>query len=115
MSIMNSKLGVIAATGVAAFVGYCIYFDHKRRSAPDFKKKLREKRNKAKSSSGKKAGTTTLPDPRDSQAMQKFFLNEVRLGSFTRPPTSYEKIVRTIYACEHFLDRDLFKECDHHR
>ena len=77
MSIMNSKLGVIAATGVAAFVGYCIYFDHKRRSAPDFKKKLREKRNKAKSSSGKKAGTTTLPDPRDSQAMQKFFLNEV--------------------------------------
>ena len=75
---MNSKLGVIAATAGAAFLGYCIYFDHKRRSAPDFKKKLREKRNKAKSSSsGKKAGATSLPDPRDSQAMQKFFLNEV--------------------------------------
>jgi len=81
MSIMNSKLGVIAATAGAAFLGYCIYFDHKRRSAPDFKKKLREKRNKAKSSSsGKKAGATSLPDPRDSQAMQKFFLNEVQLG-----------------------------------
>lgn len=26
----------------AAFVTYCIYFDQKRRSAPDFKKKLKE-------------------------------------------------------------------------
>ena len=73
---MSNKLGIMAATAGAAFIGYCIYFDHKRRSAPDFKKKLREKRNKAKSGSGKKT-TTTLPDPRDSQAMQKFFLNEV--------------------------------------
>ena len=30
----------------AAVIGYCIYFDHKRRSHPDFKKKLREKRRK---------------------------------------------------------------------
>lgn len=74
-----NKLCLVAATAGAAFLGYCIYFDHKRRSAPDFKKKLREKRNKAKSGSGKKTATT-LPDPRDSQAMQKFFLNEVQLG-----------------------------------
>ena len=32
----------------AAVIGYCIYFDHKRRSHPDFKKKLREKRRKLK-------------------------------------------------------------------
>ena len=37
---MSNKLGIMAATAGAAFIGYCIYFDHKRRSAPDFKKKL---------------------------------------------------------------------------
>ena len=74
---MSSKLAIVAATAGAAFLGYCIYFDHKRRSAPDFKKKLREKRSKAKAGSGKKTATN-LPDPRDSQAMQKFFLNEVK-------------------------------------
>lgn len=31
-----------AIAGAAAFVGYCIYFDHKRRSAPDYKQKIRE-------------------------------------------------------------------------
>ena len=73
--MMRSNLGVVAATAGAAFIGYCIYFDHKRRNAPDFKKKLREKRNNVKASSSKKM--TNLPDPRDAQAMQKFFLHEV--------------------------------------
>lgn len=71
-------MGLAAATAGAAFIGYCIYFDHKRRSAPDFKKKLREKRNKVKAASTKK--TINLPDPRDPQSMQKFFLHEVQLG-----------------------------------
>ena len=39
---------VIGWPGIAAVIGYCIYFDHKRRSHPDFKKKLREKRRKLK-------------------------------------------------------------------
>ena len=75
LKMMRSNLGVVAATAGAAFIGYCIYFDHKRRNAPDFKKKLREKRNNVKASSSKKM--TNLPDPRDAQAMQKFFLHEV--------------------------------------
>ena len=33
---------VIAGICGTAFIGYCIYFDKKRRSDPDFKKKLRE-------------------------------------------------------------------------
>lgn len=72
-------MGVIAASAGIAFLGYCFYFDHKRRSAPDFKKKLKEKRAKSKSG-GKKGTATSLPDPRDAQAMQKFFLSEVQLG-----------------------------------
>ena len=34
-------VSVVAGVGAAALLGYCIYFDHKRRSAPDFKEKLK--------------------------------------------------------------------------
>lgn len=33
----------IAIGFTSLFVGYCIYFDHKRRHDPDYKKKLRER------------------------------------------------------------------------
>lgn len=31
--------------GLVAFVAYCVYFDRKRRSAPDFKAKLKESKH----------------------------------------------------------------------
>ena len=37
----SKTVGIMAGLGAAAFIGYCIYFDHKRRSAPDFKEKLK--------------------------------------------------------------------------
>jgi len=41
---MMSKAAMGIAVGIAGiFVGYCFYFDQKRRSDPDFKKKLRER------------------------------------------------------------------------
>lgn len=41
---MMSKAVMGIAVGLAGiFVGYCFYFDQKRRSEPDFKKKLRER------------------------------------------------------------------------
>lgn len=41
-----SKAAVGLAVGIAGiFVGYCFYFDQKRRSDPDFKKKLRERKS----------------------------------------------------------------------
>ncbi len=40
---MLSKEVAVVAGGVSlAFVGYCVYFDYKRRSHPDFKKNLAE-------------------------------------------------------------------------
>lgn len=43
---MISKTAVGIAVGIASvFVGYCVYFDQKRRSDPDFKKKLRERKS----------------------------------------------------------------------
>ena len=77
----NRSLGIMAGLGAAAFVCYCLYFDKKRRSAPDFKAKLRDKRRTAakKGSSGSSSGPP-LPDFSDQEAVQRFFLQEVQLG-----------------------------------
>ena len=41
--MLNKNLVAAVAGGVGlAFIGYCFYFDKKRRSDPDFKKKLRD-------------------------------------------------------------------------
>lgn len=43
MSIFSKNLSTIIVGGLGvAFLGYCVYFDHKRRSHPDFKKRLIE-------------------------------------------------------------------------
>lgn len=44
--VMNSRLliGVVVSAVGTAFIGYCIYFDRKRRSDPEFKEKLRERK-----------------------------------------------------------------------
>lgn len=42
-----SRNAIVAGLGTAAvaFLGYCIYFDHKRRSDPEYKKKVRERKS----------------------------------------------------------------------
>jgi import receptor subunit TOM20 len=74
----------MAAAGAGlCFIGYCIYFDRKRRSDPFFRQKLREKRrmakqrNKLQPSGG---GSFQVPDLKDTEAVQRFFLQEVQLG-----------------------------------
>ncbi len=75
----HRSVGIVAGIGAAAFVCYCLYFDKKRRSAPDFKAKLREKRRQAsKRAHGNKG--PALPDLKDQEAVQRFFLQEVQLG-----------------------------------
>lgn len=56
-----SKTTVAVAAAGALFLGYCIYFDHKRRVAKDFKKKLHEKRQERESKKVKK-GKSKIPD-----------------------------------------------------
>merc|ERR1711971_63649 len=77
---MLSKTSVGLAVGAGmCFLGYCVYFDRKRRSDPDFKKKLREKR-RANRQHKSKGGSSRLPDLTNPEAMQKFFLAEVQKG-----------------------------------
>uniref|UniRef100_A0A674B5K2 Translocase of outer mitochondrial membrane 20b n=1 Tax=Salmo trutta TaxID=8032 RepID=A0A674B5K2_SALTR len=80
---MGGKSSTIAA-GVcgALFVGYCIYFDRKRRSDPNFKNRLREQRF-----CGEQA---ILPDLKDAEAVQKFFLEEIQLGEELLAQGDYE-------------------------
>jgi import receptor subunit TOM20 len=79
--LSRSTLGLAAAGAGLAFVGYCIYFDHKRRSDPLYKVKLREKRKKAKQNAREQSKSgSQFPDLQDTDSMQKFFLQEVQLG-----------------------------------
>jgi len=78
---MLSKLSLAAAGAGIVFVGYCIYFDQKRRSDPLYREKLRERRKKAKLNAKEQAKSSSrIPDLQDSESMQRFFLQEVQLG-----------------------------------
>jgi mitochondrial import receptor subunit TOM20 len=44
MEMNKTTLAMAAGVAGTLFLGYCIYFDKKRRSEPDFKKKLRERK-----------------------------------------------------------------------
>jgi len=79
LDFSSKNLGLWAGIGTAAFLGYCIYFDRKRRSHPDFRRKLREKR-KAAARGGNDSSGPQLPDFSDQEAVQRFFLQEVQLG-----------------------------------
>ena len=80
IKMMDTRsLGLMAGIGAAAFIGYCFYFDNKRRSAPDFRAKLKEKRRLAAKRANADKGPK-LPDLKDQEAVQRFFLQEVQLG-----------------------------------
>ncbi|XP_063699048.1 mitochondrial import receptor subunit TOM20 homolog B-like [Culicoides brevitarsis] len=74
-----SRTAIVAGLGTAAvaFLGYCIYFDHKRRSDPEYKKKVRERRRRQKKAGAKR---TQMPNLQDHDAVQRFFLQEIQTG-----------------------------------
>lgn len=83
MEMISPKTAIGIAAGVAGtlFLGYCIYFDHRRHSDPDFKKKLHERRRAKKNATGGgKQKNTVFPDMKDHEAVQRFFLQEIQLG-----------------------------------
>ncbi|KAM3968515.1 mitochondrial import receptor subunit TOM20 homolog [Aphomia sociella] len=81
MELTRTTLGIAAGIAGTLFLGYCVYFDQRRRKDPLFKKKLRERRQMAQNSTMR---TRTLggqlPDMSDHEAMQRFFLQQIQLG-----------------------------------
>ncbi|XP_054284743.1 mitochondrial import receptor subunit TOM20 homolog B-like [Macrosteles quadrilineatus] len=81
MISLKAALGLAAGASATLFIGYCIYFDRKRRSDPNFKKKLKERRTaKREAALNAKNGKTKIPDLKDHEAVQMFFLQEVQKG-----------------------------------
>jgi len=79
--ISKSTIGICAGVAGALFIGYCVYFDKKRRNDPSFKRKLREKRRHTKkSSSSTTSEKVEWPNLKDQEAVQKFFLSQVQAG-----------------------------------
>ncbi|XP_070577942.1 mitochondrial import receptor subunit TOM20 homolog [Ptychodera flava] len=79
--ISKAMVGIAAGVCGTLFIGYCIYFDRRRRSDPLFRQKLKEKRQKAKKQlKENESAKNKLPDFRDTEAVQKFFLEQVQLG-----------------------------------
>ncbi|CAK6432039.1 unnamed protein product [Pipistrellus nathusii] len=71
-------LAALAACGAAAFLGYCVYFDWRRRGDPAFKRRLRDKRRAQPSKAA--APGAQLWDPARNEKLQELFLQEVRMG-----------------------------------
>lgn len=44
MEVNRTTLSIAAGVAGTLFLGYCIYFDKKRRSDPEYKKKIRERK-----------------------------------------------------------------------
>ncbi|CAM4573090.1 unnamed protein product, partial [Lepidochelys olivacea] len=61
-----------------ALLGYGVYFDRRRRNAPDFQRKLRQKRRKEREKA--KEHDAELCKMKNIGRVQEFFLQEVQLG-----------------------------------
>ncbi|KAF6352624.1 translocase of outer mitochondrial membrane 20 like [Rhinolophus ferrumequinum] len=72
-------LAALAACGAVAFLGYCVYFDRKRRGDPAFKRRLRDKR-RTQEQKAEGQGPAQLWDPAKNEKLQELFLQEVRMG-----------------------------------
>ncbi|EDO48647.1 predicted protein [Nematostella vectensis] len=84
---------VVAGVCGSMFLAYCIYFDYKRRSDPDYKKKLIEKRAQRQEADAADM-QSRIPDLTDTAAVQKFFLEEVQIGEDLLTKGEYESAVK---------------------
>ncbi|XP_055383746.1 mitochondrial import receptor subunit TOM20 homolog [Condylostylus longicornis] len=87
MEINKTTIGIAAGVAGTLFLGYCIYFDKKRRSDPEYKKKVRERRRRQKKAGAK----NDLPNFHDQEAIERYFLQEIQLGETLIATGDFEK------------------------
>ncbi|XP_063146544.1 TOMM20-like protein 1 [Candoia aspera] len=96
-------LWLLAGACGLALLGYCVYFDRKRRSSPDFKQRLREKRRKEQEKA--KENEAELHKLKDAAKVQEFFLQEIQLGELWlargEQKKSIEHLINAISVCTH--------------
>ncbi|XP_074092010.1 TOMM20-like protein 1 [Macrotis lagotis] len=71
-------LAALGACGAVAFLGYCVYFDHKRRGDPGFKRRLRDRRRAEQQKA--KDRRVQAREHLKNEKLQEFFLQEVQMG-----------------------------------
>ncbi|XP_053957039.1 mitochondrial import receptor subunit TOM20 homolog [Anastrepha obliqua] len=77
-AINKTAIGIAAGVAGTLFIGYCIYFDNKRRADPEYKKKVRERRRRNRKSGN--TGRSGIPNLNDHEAIERYFLQEIQLG-----------------------------------
>lgn len=76
-SYLNAQtIGVACGVG---FLAYCVYFDHKRRNAPDYRDKVNARREKQEQERNSQ-DEIVLPPVDDKAAIEKFFVKEIEIG-----------------------------------
>jgi len=73
----KTALGLAAGLAATTIIGYCIYYDKKRRSDPEYKKKVRARRLQARRAERR---TTVAPNPLEPGSFEQYFLEEIHLG-----------------------------------
>ena len=112
-----SKADFCIAAGICgiSFIGYCIYFDRKRRNDPNFKNKLKERR-KARIMEDRLVRTIERPDLYHKGVMQ-FFIREVELGEGLMAEghltASIEHFCIVAYVCSSEQQMELFNLLKH--
>lgn len=61
------------------FLAYCAYFDQKRRNDPNYRDKVRERRER-EAKAREQDDEIELPPIDDKAAIEKFFVNEIEVG-----------------------------------
>ncbi|KAH8310352.1 hypothetical protein KR044_000872 [Drosophila immigrans] len=93
--LVNKTFGIVAGLASAAFVGYCVYFDMKRRCHPDYKKSIYERRRRNRKPSGASNG---IPNLSDQKSIESYFMQEIQKGEILITDGNYEG------AAEHLMN-----------
>lgn len=77
MNTLNkTTVGIAAGVAGTLFLGYCIYFDRKRRADPEYKMKVHERRRRTR----KYQNAVRNASLNDCEALHRYFAQEINLG-----------------------------------
>lgn len=101
MNTLNkTTVGIAAGVAGTLFLGYCIYFDRKRRADPEYKMKVHERRrlNRKSQNAARNACLN------DYEALQRYFAQEINLGETLIASGEFENgvvhLVNALGVCE---------------
>ncbi|KAI7690036.1 Mitochondrial import receptor subunit TOM20 -like protein [Sarcoptes scabiei] len=85
MTLMTNSLSICAV----AFLAYCVYFDRKRRSDPNFKAKLKQTAKRSKDNDD----DLDVPIFTSNEEKQAYFVNQIKKAEMMLQSGEYEKAV----------------------